>query len=82
MDKNYDLIKEVRSDVRDIQQTLALNTEILREHQRRSLANENRLALLEKQAIKVNWKTVALISGMVCSWTGLALTALKYWLTN
>lgn len=78
MDENLKIIKadikEVKNDIKhivkeliDVKQDLKFNTKILDEHQRRSLASENRLTVVEKFVIKSLWtiKLLAALGGIL-----------------
>lgn len=70
LDLIYDLIKQIREKQDE-------DHDVLMEHQRRSLANEARLELLEKHALKINWKTIWLLVGIVAASTTAAINIIK-----
>ena len=73
----YDMIKEIKQDIKTLDEKTDKNTEILVEHQRRSLASEKRLDLLEERAVQINWKTVGIILGSAASLLGCVYTIIK-----
>ena len=73
----YDMIKEIKQDIKTLDEKADKNTEILVEHQRRSIASEKRLDLLEERAVQINWKTVGIITGSIASLLGCVYTIIK-----
>jgi len=73
----YDLLKEVREEVKVIRSTGEKNTIVLEEHQRRSLANESRLGILENQALIISYKKLGVFAGVLSSIGGLVYYVIK-----
>lgn len=76
-DMIYDLLKEVKEEIKEVKRTADTNAVILKEHQRRSLANEDRLELLEKHAVQINWKSIAVLFGILSSASAVAFYVVK-----
>lgn len=60
-DMLYDLIKELRGEMRLMNKTISANTIVLDEHQKVSEGNSKRIQIIERKAFLINWRTVAAI---------------------
>lgn len=60
-DMLYDLIKELRGEMRLMNKTISANTVVLDEHQKVSEGNSKRIQIIERKAFLINWRTVAAI---------------------